>query len=335
MAAGFEEIVRRALGVDVPGARIVQVESGSIVLEGDDALGRTLAALPYISMLLLELVRVDQPNFDRAIVDLARALSGKPIPSSLRDVRTFRIRTSDGGRLIRVDPEARRTLESAIAEWSGARPDARGGGSEFWVTRRTGDRFVSLGARVDATRQARPKAGALKPDLAAALVRAVPPRDDDVVLDPFAGSGALVRERARMPYRLLFATDVDPAIAAELARSVRAGVFGPRATSAQLDVREVNALVDIVGDANVDVVLADPPWGLFARPAGGVDALYDSAFMAFRRVLAPGGRVVLLTGAIASAEAAMHKHGFKVEESFPVLVNGKKARVVVTAPQDA
>jgi predicted RNA methylase len=334
-AAGFEHVVRRALEVDVPRARVTQVESGSIVLKGDGTVGRSLAGLPYLAVVLLELARVDQAVFDRAIVELARTLRERPVPPSLRGGGTFRIRTSDGGRLVRVDPGARKTLESAVAEWSGARLDARGGGSELWVLRRAGDQHVSVAARLDRRRVARPEPGALKPDVAAALVRAVPPHHDDVVLDAFAGSGALARERARMPYGQLFATDVDPALAGRLARSASEGALGPRATTAQLDVRDRDSLIDLLHGARVDVVLADPPWGLFAKPSGGVDTLYDAAFATFRHVLATGGRVVLLTAAVLSAESAMGDNGFAVQESFPVLVNGKKARVFVAAVPDA
>lgn len=331
MAAGFEQVVRRSLQVDVPRARVVHVESGSIVVEGGRAVGRMLAELPYLSVMLLELARVDEPIFDRAVVKLARALRGEPVPPALRYGGSFRIRTSDSGRLVRVDPAARKTLESAVAGWSGTRLDAGGSGAEVWVLRRVGDRFVSLAARLDRKREPRPAPGALKPDLAAAFVRVVPPSDDDVVLDPFAGSGALVRERARLPYGQLFATDVDPARASALERNARDGALGPRPTTAQLDVRDTDALVDLLANARIDVVLADPPWGLFAEPRGGVDSLYDAAFATFRRVLAPSGRVVLLTAAVPSADAAMQAHGFKREECFPVLVNGKKARVLVAA----
>jgi tRNA G10 N-methylase Trm11 len=162
-----------------------------------------------------------------------------------------------------------------------------------------------LAARLDRRPEPRPPPGALKPDLAAAFVRVVPPNDDDVVLDPFAGSGALVRERARLPYGHVFATDIDPALAAGLANCAREGAFGPRATTARLDVRDAGELADLLRGVKVDVVLADPPWGLFAEPRGGV------------------GR------------AAMRANGFEVEESFPVLVNGKKARVLVAAARDA
>jgi len=48
------------------------------------------------------------------------------------------------------------------------------------------------------------------PTIAAALVRLVPPREDDVVWDPFVGSALELIERARLgPYRALHGTDVD------------------------------------------------------------------------------------------------------------------------------
>src|SRR6185312_7735419 len=67
------------------------------------------------------------------------------------------------------------------------------------------------------------------PTIAAALVRVAGVRDDDVVWDPFVGSGTELCERALAgPYRVLSGSDLDPAaLAVARANLLAAGVPEP------------------------------------------------------------------------------------------------------------
>jgi 23S rRNA G2445 N2-methylase RlmL len=331
MAAGFEPIVRRALEADVAAAEIVEVDSGSIVLRADTGAGAlsTLASLPYLSLVLVEIGRYGHPSLDRAVANLVRRVSGA-VPEPLARARSFRVRVSDAGKLTAIDPRARRQLEDAIGSWSGARADPRGGGAEVWLLRRRGQRDVGLFVRLDRPSGERPAKGALKPDLAAALVRTVAARAGDVVLDPYAGSGAIVRARASLPHRRIVATDVDETHVAGLRRLHRQGRLGPHATVGRLDARDVHALEALLGGVDVDTVVTDPPWGLYEAPAGGSLAdLYLATYATFRAVMAPAAPAVVLTGVPETAITAARTHGFAIAESLPVLVNGRKASVVV------
>ncbi len=324
----------RSLEIDVPRALVTHVESGSIVLEGNPDIGRMLVELPYLSVILQVLASVDDPVFDRAAIKLSRSLQEVPVPWPLKTAGEFRLRTSESGQLVRVEPGARRKLESAVSEWGDVVLAPRGGGSEVWLIRRTGERSVALAARLDYRQQPRSAPGALKSDLAAALVRSVPSGAADVVLDPFAGSGVLALERARLPHAKLFATDIDPTLAAALRTNARKGAFGPNAITAQLDVRDSGALIDLLDGTKVNVVLSDPPWGLYQGSISDLDSLYDAAIANFRHILAPDGTVVLLTAAVQAASDSLERRGFELKTSFSVLVNGKKARVLVATVQD-
>jgi 23S rRNA G2445 N2-methylase RlmL len=335
MAAGFESVVRRALEADLVHVEVSEVSSGSILLRAPGTESQALVALPYLSLALRQLVRVDDRSIDAAVVALARQLRRRRPEASPGRAASgrFRLRVSDAGSLVRIDQRARIELENAVSAWSGARPDPRGGGAELWVIRRRDEREVSLSVRLGSATVGKAARGSLKADLAAAFVRTVVCGADDVVVDPFAGSGAIAQARARYPHGRILATDIDRTCVCGLDALRASGRLGRHATVGRLDARDTAGLVNLLGGQQVDAVLTDPPWGQFPGQAADIDRLYRAAFATIDSVLAPAGRVVLLTAAAAVAEQSMHRLGFGLSESFPVLVNGKKASVLVAARQ--
>jgi 23S rRNA G2445 N2-methylase RlmL len=207
----------------------------------------------------------------------------------------------------------------------------RGGGVEIWVTHRRDEPDVVLGVRLDAPPAGRPAPGALRTEVAAALVRVVPPGAGDRVADPFAGSGAIPVQRARYPHAEIVAADLDPTAVAGLGTLARRGALGAHARVARLDVRDAGAVRRVLGEGAVDRVLTDPPWGRFGGAPADVVPLYRSLGEALAAVVAHGGLAVVLTGAPGAAGDALLAGGGTARGGFPVLVNGTKAEVLVVA----
>ncbi len=126
------------------------------------------------------------------------------------------------------------------------------------------------------------------PTVAAALAHVAGVRDDDVVWDPFVGSGLELIERARLgPYRKLWGTDLDPrALAAARLNVERAAV--KRISLCQGDARHD-------GPAQVTTILTCPPFGIRVARDGQLKELLDSLLERAKRVLLPGGRLVWLS----------------------------------------
>jgi predicted RNA methylase len=329
VAAGFEAVVARALADDVPGLTVTEAPSALVRATAPADAGRRLAKQPYLSVVLQELAVRPFGRMDRAVSRLADDLSGQPVPAPVRRFDRFRLRIADEGRLTAVDPHARAALERQVTAWSGMRPAPRGGGVEIWVTHRRDEPDVMLGIRLDAPTSGRPPQGALRPEVAAALVRVVPPGDADRVADPFAGSGAIPVQRARYPHGGLVAADVDPAAVAGLRALQRSGSLGSPVRVARLDVRDAREVRQVLGEGAVDRVLTDPPWGQFRGAPADVVPLYRALGAALATAVAPGGLAVVLTGAPEAARGAMLAGDGTEREAFPVLVNGKKAEVLV------
>lgn len=136
------------------------------------------------------------------------------------------------------------------------------------------------------------------PTIAATLARLAQARADDVVWDPFTGSGVELIERAKLgPYRELHGTDLDArALAAARENAERAGVSGVVLQQADARNHRVTGL---------SLVLTNPPMGRRVLRARGLSGVLCQVVRNVAAQLVPGGRMVWLSPfADATARAA-------------------------------
>ena len=158
------------------------------------------------------------------------------------------------------------------------------------------------------------------PTIAAALARAVPRSEDDIVWDPFTGAGAELVERARLgKFQRLLGTDTDPkALAAARTNLKHAGV---EATLTEADATTYNA--------RANVILTNPPMGRRVERGGHADLLERFVSHA-ARVLSPGGSLVWL---IPAPTKRIHDRaasaGLVLERSTSIDMGGFPAELAV------
>jgi hypothetical protein len=148
---------------------------------------------------------------------------------------------------------------------------------------------------------------ALHPPLARALVALARLPLGAALVDPFCGTGTIAIEaKLARPDLEVTAFDVEPAaVAAAHANARAAGV------ALRLAVRDAH------GVPPAEHVVANPPWGRVAALRGGPVDL--------ARLVAPGGRIVLLT-----TDAAPFGRELEVVEHRRVRVGGRLASIWVT-----
>jgi predicted RNA methylase len=158
------------------------------------------------------------------------------------------------------------------------------------------------------------------PTIAAALAQSVPLRADDVIWDPFVGSGLELIERARLgPYRRLLGSDLD-------ARALEAA----RENASSAGVRDVEF---VRGDAltlepeGVTLILSNPPLGRRVARDGSVKALLAGFVAHAGRLLKSGGRLVWLSPFPRHTEAAARSAGFDVDAGPAVDMGGFDAHL--------
>ena len=131
--------------------------------------------------------------------------------------------------------------------------------------------------------------GALKPSVAAALVLLAQTTPTTRVLDPCCGSGTILIEAA-LQGATVYGGDRSPrAVAAARANAAAAGV---KASIHQWDTTSLP-----IATAAMDRVITNLPWGRQVPVDEALPSLYQRIFTQMRRILAPSGRLVVLTNA--------------------------------------
>ena len=265
---------------------------------------------------------VTSKHLDRAMRAFTECRGGAP--------RTFRVVARQSGTHAYRRVDAQRAVEGALrTRLARLRLVADEADAEFWLT--LVGREALVGLRLS-THRMRGHAypfdslpASLKPTVARAMVRLSHPRAADVVLDPLCGAGTLLIERAlAAEYSALYGGDRDPAAAA-MARA------NARAAGVPIDVQEWDALALPLPESSVDIVLANPPFGKKVAINDDPYAFYSRLVAELRRVLRPGGRLVLIT---SQADAFRHsvaalRSPLIVRRRIPVLVRGERATIFV------
>jgi len=161
-------------------------------------------------------------------------------------------------------------------------------------------------------------AAASHPTVAAALARLGGVRDDDVVWDPFVGSGLELIERARLgPYARLIGTDLDP-------KALRAAA----ANAAGIERLElVRADSTQHSPSGVTLILSNPPMGRRVARDGSLRPLLEAFVANGARVLVPGGRWLWLSPLPELTARAAEQHGLSVAPGPEVDLGGFSARI--------
>ncbi len=143
------------------------------------------------------------------------------------------------------------------------------------------------------------------PTIAAALARVAGTRPDDVVWDPFVGSGSELVERALSgPYLSLAGSDVEAgALAAARENLDAAGV------PARLD--RADALVH--APRGVTLILTNPPMGRRAARGPDLADTLDRFVAHASSVLVPGGRLVWISPSPKRSRAAAARAGLALD----------------------
>ena len=149
----------------------------------------------------------------------------------------------------------------------------------------------------------------LKESLAAGLLILAGWKGTVPLMDPFCGAGTILIEAAAHGAEVV-GGDISPlAIAASLSNFKEADFV------THLHHWDAQSLP--LKKACVDVILTNPPWGGQIQ-ADDIDQLYRRSCAEMRRVLKPGGKIVLLTESVFSEQP--YKSDWKVVNQFGISV---------------
>jgi len=164
---------------------------------------------------------------------------------------------------------------------------------EFWATMLRDEFIFTIRLSDDSMRirdyKIAHRPGSLRPSVAAAMALLSNPAPEDVFLDPMCGTGTILIERAHIGrYAMLLGGDSDP----ETLEAARENI-GPRYKP--IELRQWDAVALPLEDASVDKIVSNLPWGIRHGSHSDNRKLYPRLIAEFRRVLKPGGTMVLLS----------------------------------------
>lgn len=160
------------------------------------------------------------------------------------------------------------------------------------------------------------------PTIAAALARIAGARAEDVVWDPFVGSGMELCERALLgPYRRLVGSDLDRAALARARENLAAA--GARA---ELHQRDAGAGMPGSGGAPT-LIVTNPPMGRRVHRAGDLAGMLERFVEVAAGALAPGGRLVWISPFPARTREAARRSGLRPEVFQRVDMGGFDAEI--------
>ena len=227
------------------------------------------------------------------------------IPDVKKGRGSFRIVTSRENQLIAVDNRLRNDVEKLISSKTGLVPDRRGGGREFWFLARS-EGITLFMERQPSPKEPSLKKGELRPQLAYCLNRLADPAPEDIMIDPFCGYGAITKARAAyFPCQAIHGLDIDGQKIKTLQQMKAFTKKRPTPPRVQPVTKcnrlnyqrgDIRQLSSIFPAKSVDVIVTDPPWGLYGdNEKDDISSLYKTMAEECSKVIKPGGRIVILT----------------------------------------
>jgi len=248
-----------------------------------------------------------------------RMVSGEKMRYPISD-GTFRVRFSKSNQFAKVDKQVILQAERAVMQSSRLKLDRLDPTTELWyVIRDEGFGFYGQLRQKRAATEKNLHPGELRPEFAYLMCLCGNPARDSVVLDPFAGYGAIPMQIMRhFQCEKLYASDNDP----EKVRLLK------KTLSAEVHCADALNLSHIT-DGSIDVIITDPPWGYY-EGIENITVFYEDMLREFGRILRTGGRAVILSARKEEFTRAIERYcAFAIENTIHTLVNGKKAGVYV------
>jgi tRNA (guanine6-N2)-methyltransferase len=316
--AGFEKIIAAIL-LEKIDAKINESESGFIIFStkvSSDEVKR----LPIFSNVFTLLAKDDLLDIE----EFAEILLKKSFVNNDIDAEneTFRIMVSDENQTISLQNTIQRALEDHLASSFRLRVDRSLPDTEFWIIKRASGILV-FGQRITKRSSDNYEKGELKDEIVYMMNYLADPNQNDIVIDPFAGSGALMLSRAKyFPYGKIFVADKERSLMNKLP---------PRFTSySNVFIKKMDATnMSEIKSHSINKIVTDPPWGIFENITN-VTEFYKEMLQEFERVTTKNAKIVILTAAKQELRDSLAKYSqFEIQESFNVLVSGKKCEIFI------
>jgi tRNA G10 N-methylase Trm11 len=324
---GFQEIVENELKVRLKDVQIDLVLDGLIVYRTKESLEK-ITNLRFLNntFILFNSLESKSSSVEKLINKFLKdSKSSLNFPKeALKGKRSFRIIASKENQIVSIDKKLLEKLEIMFSknlrlQVNRSLPDV-----EVWFLERSeGYGFVGLRVTKTSNYEKTLHKGELRPELANLMCILAELKKSDVVLDPFAGYGAIPFECARgFEVKKIMAGEKDRKIFKILQE--KTNTPKQKIVIGKWDALNLKSLTD----DSVDKIITDPPWGFYDDKDINLEKFYRSMLGEFIRVLKPNGFMVLLMAQKEMFEEMLTKFPtLEIQTKYTTLVSGKKATV--------
>jgi len=330
--SGFDTFISKQLIKDIPDAEILKVLDGAILFKSN-FMAKEIKLIRYLNNSFLVLQQFEMGKGNTTVLNkMLEATLKNPQIVSRRDIHvdnrgSFRVYTSLENNLVSVDYDLLENVERIIERNLHIRRDVKNPSYEFWYLYRS-EKIGFFMFRITSTKT-KPEQGELRSELADILCLLSNPKPDDVILDPFAGSGAIPLERSKIEkFKGIFALDKNVGLAKDLKDKVKK--IRNKKIQKSFFAKGKNFFETSFDSGFFDSVITDPPWGFFEKLEEEVDVFYTKILDKTYEILKKDGRLILLTAKKTEFEKCIEDFKkFKLVEKYNILVSGKKCSVYV------
>ena len=183
--------------------------------------------------------------------------------------------------------------------------------------------------------------GMLPPKLAQIMINLSGAKNDDVILDPFCGSGTILTEAMLMGYKNLIGSDISPKAIEDTKKNVEwiKNKFNIQHSTFNIQIKDATTLSNNLKQNSIDAIITEP----FLGPQRGkknigeiiaeLEKLYSDSLTEFRKILKPKGRIVMIWPVFHVSQSTHsirpNINGFKIINPIPENLRQSK-KIILT-----
>lgn len=185
------------------------------------------------------------------------------------------------------------------------------------------------------------RTGLLPPKLAKIMINLAKIKNDSTILDPFCGSGTVLQEATLAGYKNVIGSDKENKAIKQTKENLQwlANKYSLPQKKFKLFVSDIKNLDQKIDPNTIDAIVTEPFLGPTIRTKPkkekimaiikDLESLYLSSFKIFKKILKPGGRVVIVFPLFRTLDGvftlrileALDKEGFSRTNPFPERVS--------------
>lgn len=327
--SGFGTVVEKAINKDLKEIKILENLDGLIEFTTESDISK-IKSLPYLNN-VFQIIYKLKTKSKNPLLELADGILEGKVPDKYFYIgpsnhnRTFRVVTSYENDLVSIESAYLQKIENYIKRITGLHVNRSKPDFQFWLLSRSeGVAYFSLRlTRIQQSDKQREK-GELRPQIAALLLLLAELQHNELLLDPFCGSGSIpIAGYSMIKKGLILASDNDEAKISQFKAKVKSLKMNDK-----IIVRKDDALnLSRYTENSIHRIVTDPPWGHYDKIIN-TDEFYNAMLQEFWRILVPNGFLIVLIANNGEFENILKNFAsFSIIERLNVLISGKKAMI--------